>query len=195
MADRADASSLPTPAYPPQFHIYTGDGKGKTTAAIGLAVRALGRGLRVDFIQFDKGFQDEEHYYERKVLRSLPGLSLEATGVERMRPGRKFRFGVTEADRAEARRGLDLARDRLLEGGADLLILDEILSAVAYGLLPEAEVWALAEQFWARRPRELVMTGRKPSARLLEAADLVTEMVCRKHYFNAGVPARPGFDF
>ncbi|MCX7015538.1 MAG: cob(I)yrinic acid a,c-diamide adenosyltransferase, partial [Candidatus Sumerlaeota bacterium] len=152
-------------------------------------------GLKVDLIQFDKGFNEEEHYGERKILRALPGLFLEPTGIERLRPGRKFRFGVTAADRAEARRGLALAEERLFRGPADLLILDEILSAVSYKLLPEDDVWALVERFRAERPRELVLTGRTSSRRLLEAADLVTEMVCRKHYFQAGLPARPGIDY
>ena len=195
MTESTAAAPSPPKPHPPQFHIYTGEGKGKTTAAVGLAVRALGFGLQVDFIQFDKGVQDEELCHERTILRSLPGLFLASTGVERMRPGRQFRFGVTDEDRAEARRGLQLAHERLVEGPAHLLILDEILSAVSYGLLPEDDVWALAQRFLADRPRELVMTGRKPSARLIEAADLVTEMVCRKHYFKAGVPARPGFDY
>jgi cob(I)alamin adenosyltransferase len=179
----------------PQFQIYTGDGKGKTSAALGLAVRALGAGLHVDVIQFDKGPPEADHYNERNILRGLPGLFLEATGLERVRPGQAFRLGVTEADRAEARRGLDLARERLTSGPADVLVLDEILTAASRGLIHEEEAWDLAARFLADRPRELVMTGREPSQRLLDAADLVTEMTCRKHYFKAGVPARAGIDY
>jgi cob(I)alamin adenosyltransferase len=179
----------------PQLHIYTGDGKGKTTAAIGLAIRALGRGLRVDFIQFDKGFEDEEHYNERKILRALPNLRFEASGLERMRPEQKFRFGVTDGDRAEAQRALRLAEERVFSGDADLVILDEAISAAQYKLLERETILNLAERFRAERPRELVLTGRGAWPALLERADLVTEMKAVKHYFDAGIPARPGIDY
>lgn len=180
---------------PPQFHIYTGDGKGKTSCAIGLAIRAVGAGMRVDFIAFDKGFADEEHYSERPILRALPSLWFEPSGLERMRPGQKFRFGATPEDRAEARRALDVAAQRLATGPADILVLDEILSAIAYRLLKEDDVWPLIETFLAQRPRELVMTGRAAPNRFIEAADLVTEMRPVKHYFESGVEARRGIDF
>ncbi len=182
-------------AFPPQLHIYTGDGQGKTSCAIGLAVRAAGAGLRVDWICFDKGFSDEEHYSERCILRQLNGLWYEATGVERMRRGQKFRFGVAAGDREEAQRGLGLAHQRLAHGPAHILILDEILSAVSYALLKEEEVWPLIDFFQQTRPRELVLTGRDASARLIAAADLVTEMRCVKHYFAQGIAARRGIDF
>ncbi|OPZ03902.1 MAG: Cob(I)yrinic acid a,c-diamide adenosyltransferase [candidate division BRC1 bacterium ADurb.BinA364] len=187
--------SPPSGPYPPQLHLYIGDGKGKTTAAVGLAARALGYGMKVDFIQFDKGGSEDDRYYERRLLRAAPGMNWIATGLERMRPGQPFRFGATDEDRREALRALALARQSLEGGGAGLVVLDEILSAVAYRLLREEEVWELAELFLARRPCELAMTGRRASPRLIEAAGLVTEMKCVKHCFESGIPARPGIDY
>jgi len=146
-------------------------------------------------IQFDKGHEGEEHYNERKVLADLPGMSLVATGLERMRAGEEFRFGATPEDKAEAKRALQLARKALFDGDADLLILDEIVSAAGCGLLKEEDVVSLAKDFRESRPRELVMTGRGAPPRLIELADLATEMTCLKHYFNEGIPARPGIDY
>lgn len=179
----------------PQLHIYTGDGKGKTTCAIGLAIRALGAGLRVDWIAFDKGSADQEYYAERNLMRSLPGMNFIPTGLERFRPGERFRFGVTPQDRAEAERGLSLAREHLLNGQADLLILDEILSACTYRLIHEEDVMSIIQVFLDNRPRELVLTGRSATASMIEAADLVTELAPRKHYFSKGLAARKGIDY
>lgn len=178
-----------------QLHIYTGDGKGKTSCAIGLAIRALGAGLRVDWIAFDKGFQDEEHYSERSILRALPGIHFQATGLERVRPGQKFRFGVTPDDRAEVQRAIALAEECLQSKSADMLILDEIISAVACSLLKEKDVMNLIARFKESRPCELVMTGRGATGAMIEAADLVSEIIARKHYFDQGIAARKGIDY
>lgn len=187
---------VPVPASRPQLHVYTGEGKGKTTACIGLAVRALGAGLRVVFIQFDKGFDGtNEHYSERHILRTLPGLRLEPTGCERIQPDGRFRFGVTPADRAEAERALTLARQAVSAGEADLLILDEILSAQKYHLLSEQEVLDLLA-VWRENPRcELVLSGRTTLKSVLDAADLITEMRKVKHYYDDGLFARKGIEF
>jgi cob(I)alamin adenosyltransferase len=180
----------------PRLHVYTGDGKGKTTACIGLAVRALGAGRRVWMIQFDKGFDGtNEHYAERKILRGLPGLRLDPTGCQRIRPDGTFRFGVTEADREEARRGLALAREAVVSPDFGLVILDEILSAQQYRLLREEDVLGVVALWKERGRAELVLSGRTRLASVLEAADLVTEMRKVKHYFDAGVPAREGIEF
>jgi len=179
------------------LHVYTGEGKGKTTSCVGLAVRAVGAGHRVALVQFDKGFDGEnEHYSERKVLRTLPGLRLEPTGCERMMPDGRFRFGVQPQDRAEALRGLDLARAAVSSAEFDLVLLDELLSAQQYHLLSEEEVLGLLA-LWeeAGRPCELVLSGRTRLASVLDRADLVTEMRKVKHYFDAGVPARLGIEF
>lgn len=180
-----------------RLHLYTGDGKGKTTACVGLAVRAVGAGHRVLLVQFDKGFDGQnEHYSERKVLRTLPGLRLEPTGCERMMPDGRFRFGVQPQDRAEAERALALAREALASSDFDLILLDEVLSAQQYHLITEDELLALLA-LWEEhdRPCEFVLSGRTRLASVLEKADLVTEMKKVKHYFDAGVPARLGIEY
>ncbi|OYW06259.1 MAG: hypothetical protein B7X11_01185 [Acidobacteria bacterium 37-65-4] len=179
-----------------QLHVYTGDGKGKTTACIGLAVRALGAGMKVHFIQFDKGFDGQnEHYSERHILRALPGLLLDPTGCERIQSDGHFRFGVTPEDRAEAQRALGLARGALQSGEAGLVILDEILSAQQYHLIKEEDVLDLVA-LWSAEPKcELVLSGRTKLESVLGRADLVTEMRKVKHYYDAGLLARRGFDF
>ena len=180
----------------PRLHVYTGDGKGKTTACIGLAVRAVGAGRRVWMIQFDKGFDGmNEHYAERKVLRTFPLLRLDATGCERIRPDGTFRFGVTPPDLEESSRALSLAREAVRSPDYDLVILDEVLSAQQYRLIREEDILELLED-WRREGRaELVLSGRTKLQSVLDAADLVTEMRKVKHYFDAGVPAREGIEY
>jgi cob(I)alamin adenosyltransferase len=179
-------------------HVYYGGGKGKTTAAIGLAVRAAGAGKRVAFIQFDKGFDPErgEHYSERKVLRAIPGVTLIPTGCERIRADGTFRFGVTEPDLAEARRGLAEARKAIEALSYDLVVLDEALGALAYGLVEEADMVSLLDLHARGGKRaELVLTGHKLPDEVLARADLVTQMKKVKHYFDQGVAAREGIEF
>ena len=180
-----------------QLHVYTGDGKGKTTSCVGLAVRAVGAGHRVVFIQFDKGYDGQnEHYSERKVLRTLAGLRLEPTGRERIQPDGTFRFGVLPGDREEAQRGLALARAAVASSEVHLVILDEVLSAQQYHLITEADLLALLEAWRdAGRPCELVLSGRTRLSSVLDQADLVTEMRKVRHYFDAGVPAREGIEY
>ena len=178
------------------IQFYVGDGKGKTTAAIGLAVRAVGAGKRVAFVQFDKGHDPgREDYSERAVLRSLPGVELFVTGCERRRPDGTFRSSNTDEDRAEARGGLGLLHKLLDEGEHDLVVCDELLASVTTGLIRRHEVEALLDLHGGREDVELVMTGRCREQALLERADLVTDMCNVKHYYDAGVPARRGFDF
>jgi cob(I)alamin adenosyltransferase len=192
------------PALPPEvdpsargrIHVYTGSGKGKTTCAVGLCVRALGHGWRVALVQFDKGYDGtNEHYAERRTLRRLEGIDLFPTGCERMNPDGTFRFGAEGRDVAEARRGLDLAAEAIRSGKYRLVILDEILSAVMVGLFGQDEVMALLD-LHAKDPRaEIVLTGYTTWPALLERADLVTEMRKVKHYYDAGLGARPGIEF
>ena len=179
-----------------RIHMYYGYGKGKTTCCMGLAVRALGAGRRVALVQFDKGYDGEnEHYSERKVLRQLDGVMLYPTGCERMEPDGTFRFGVEPEDMAEACRGLEEARRLVREGDQDLLILDEILAAVAYKLLQREDVMSLLDVYDANRRCELVMSGHAVWDELVARADLVTQMKKVKHYYEAGTPARVGIEF
>lgn len=179
--------------------VFTGNGKGKTTAALGEAIRALGAGKSVGIVFFDKG---GTHYSERVVLNLVPLLSKEglrgglrytATGRDRIDPvtGR-FDFSVTDEDRREAARGLDEV-SRMFEEGRDLVILDEINSTTALGMLPVQTVLSVFDQ--KPEQTELVLTGRNAPQEFLDRAHLVTEMVLRKHYFYSGVKAREGIDY
>jgi cob(I)alamin adenosyltransferase len=177
------------------LHVYTGDGKGKTTAALGLAMRALGHKKKVAIIFFDKGGQN---YGERSILKKLK-IPFFVTGLNRVieRPNKKnkigkFRFGVTLRDKVEGGRGIAIFRN-LLKKKYDMIILDEINTAVALGVV-EHHNFLSALQEWDHSC-ELICTGRNASKQLLEMADLVTEMVPQKHYFTKHIPARKGIEY
>lgn len=168
-----------------QFQVYTGDGKGKTTAALGLALRATGAGLRVYIGQFMKSAASSEH----AALRRL-GIEAERFGSGK---GLLIRRQADGEDLACARTGLERVRVALTGGAYDLVIADEINCAMACGLLSEAELLALADA----RPDnvELVFTGRGATAALIARADLVTEMRPVRHYFSEkGLAARTGIE-
>lgn len=173
------------------IHAYIGDGKGKTTAAIGLLIRAFGAGRRVGVIFFDKGSETYRHN-ELVVLDRL-GIEYHITGLERMKPDGSFRFGVIDEDITEATRGIELAEELVKSGRFDLLVLDEALSTMTYGMLNRNTLMRLIEQ--TPQELELVLTGRCEDESILEQADLVTSMVKQKHYFDKGVPARPGIEY
>jgi cob(I)alamin adenosyltransferase len=182
------------------FHIYYGYGKGKTTAVMGLAMRALGAGKRVAIVQFDKGYDGQnEHYAERIILRKLKEIGfpidLYPTGAERMNADGTFRFKNTDEDFDEAKRGLQIAKDLIEKGDIDLLILDEAIAAVVYHLLSKEDVEILIDLYNKKRKFELVMTGHKLWDGLEQKADLVTELKKVKHYFDEGIPARLGIEF
>ncbi|HUT78302.1 MAG TPA: cob(I)yrinic acid a,c-diamide adenosyltransferase [Polyangia bacterium] len=166
--------------------IYTGDGKGKTTAAFGLALRAAGHGLRVYIGQFMKRYP----YGELAALARLgDDVVVEQLGSAECLP---LRAEPAAADVELARRGLALASAALRSAEFAVVILDEACVAVRFGLLSEADLLALLEE----RPAgvELVLTGRWATPALVERADLVTEMREIKHPFAAGWPARDGIE-
>jgi len=166
--------------------VYTGEGKGKTTAAFGLALRAAGHGMKVVIVQFLKTADYGEH---KALSRLAPEIRLKAFG----RRGFVRRQGLEPEDYEMAREALSFAREVMVKGEADILILDEINVALHLGLLREEEVLFLLE---ARPPKmELVLTGRGAPERILAAADLVTEMRPLKHPFAEGVAAREGIEF
>ncbi len=167
-------------------HLYTGDGKGKTTAALGLALRAAGHGLRVLVVQFLKG--GKAPFGEVEALRALPNVEVVQFGPGGF-VGRDFSF---EDGRESAREGLDFARRALRSGEFDLVVLDEVAVAVRKGLLSEAEVLDLLRE--RARRTEVVLTGRYAGKALREAADLVTEMRAVKHPFEQGVRWRWGVE-
>lgn len=179
-----------------QIHVYTGDGKGKTTAAIGLCVRAAGAGLKVAFIQFDKGSSGEDFYSERKVLKTLSGVDLMVTGKIRMMPNGQFRFNNSPSDFEEAKKGLKTVHGALDAKKYDLIICDEILTSIMTKLIAEEDVLEIIRKFESRgRPCDLVLTGRTLPEAIKNKADLVTEMKMVKHYFDKGLPARKGIEF
>ncbi|MBI2485191.1 cob(I)yrinic acid a,c-diamide adenosyltransferase [Candidatus Uhrbacteria bacterium] len=170
--------------------VFTGDGKGKTTAALGTMVRAAGAGKKVAVVYFDKG---GEHYSERSLLGRL-GIDWYATGRDRIDPvtGR-FDFSITEEDRQEARRGLTRLWEWIKSDGYDLAVADEINSTVALGMLDENEVLTAIKKKPERL--ELILTGRNAPASFRDAGHLVSVMGLEKHYFYSGVPAREGIDY
>lgn len=182
------------------LHVYYGYGKGKTTSTIGLIIRALGSGKKVVLIQFDKGFDGEnEHYNERVILRKLKNdgynIELYPTGCERMNADGTFRFKNTEEDFKEAKRGLEIAEEKIMKGEMNILILDEVISAATYNLIKKQDVELLIELYKKNKRFELIMTGHKIWDFIEENADLITEMRKVKHYFDKGIPAREGIEF
>lgn len=182
------------------LHIYYGYGKGKTTSTIGLAVRALGAGKKVAIVQFDKGYDGEnEHYAERTILRKLKEIGYEIdiypTGCERMNSDGTFRFKNEDKDFEEAKRGLEIAKDLIVNGKQNVLILDEAIATVAYNLLEKQNIEELIDLYKNNKRYELIMTGHKLWEGLEEKADLITEMRKVKHYFDKGIPARLGIEF
>jgi len=165
--------------------VYTGNGKGKTSAAFGLALRAIGRGLHVCVIQFIKGGFDYGELYSSQYL---PNFHLEAYGR-----GRFVSSPPSEEDYAEAEKALRRAREAVTSGNYDVVILDEANTALNLKLIKLEEVMKLL----AEKPEnvEVVLTGRSAPKELIEAADLVTEMREVKHPYNKGVHARIGIEY
>lgn len=168
------------------IQVYTGNGKGKTTAALGLALRAVGHGLKVCMVQFIKGGGAYgEHFAAEKLF---PQLTIHQTG----RDNWIFRDNLDPEDIRVAAGALDLAQLALRSGQYDLVILDEINGAAWFGLIDVEEILALM----ALKPAnvELVLTGRSADERVIAGADLVTEMCEIKHYYATGVQARIGIE-
>lgn len=167
------------------FQIYTGNGKGKTTAALGLAMRAAGAGLKVYIGQFIKSME----YAEIGVLRDrFPEVTVELYGIEGCIVGRD----PDPSDIAAAADGFARASEVLASGLYDVVILDEIGIAFYFGLLSRDQGLALAK---SKAPgTELIMTGRYIPDYLIDCADLVTEMKEIRHYYEKGVLARDGIE-
>jgi cob(I)alamin adenosyltransferase len=164
--------------------VYTGDGKGKTTAALGLAMRAAGAGLKVFFTQFVKG----QEYSEINALKRFSDL------IVVKQYGRGC-FIVNKPDKADvdaARKGFEDLTRVVTSGDYSVVILDEINIAIHYNLLSVDDILGLIKT----RPEhvEIIITGRNADAKIIDAADLVTEMMEIKHYFKDGVAARVGIE-
>ena len=171
------------------IQIYYGDGKGKTTAAIGQGVRAVGAGLTVFMIQFLKTYPSAE----MEALRSLG----ERFRLFRFEHPHGFTFQLTEEERLTLKKDVQeavaFAGETIAAGSADVLILDEILGAVREGLVEEETLLTIMEN--CPRNMELILTGRPLTERIAEKADYVTEMQKKKHPMDQGVSARKGIEF
>jgi cob(I)alamin adenosyltransferase len=166
--------------------VFTGNGKGKTTAAVGAIVRAAGHGLKVFLVSFMKG---NYAYGEYKALSQLPNVEIAQFGL------RKFTdpADIKSEEKEQAEAALAAARKAVISGNYDLVVLDEVNVAVCYNLIALDEVIKLIKD---KSPRvELILTGRYAANKLLEIADLVTEMVKVKHPFDAGIKARKGIEY
>ncbi|MCW2922014.1 MAG: cob(I)yrinic acid a,c-diamide adenosyltransferase [Thermoleophilia bacterium] len=174
----------PRPGY---VQVYTGDGKGKTTASLGLVCRAAGYGHRSCIVSFLKG---DPNYGELRFIREHMPM------VDYHLAGRMNFVDPSDPDPADieiAVQGMQTAREAIASGDYHLVVLDEVNVAVNLGLVDEDDVLALCDD----RPEhvELVFTGRDASPRIVERADLVTEMRMVKHFYEAGIPARRGIEF
>lgn len=168
--------------------VHTGNGKGKTTCALGLMMRAAGRGLNCCMIQFMKSRHDR--YGEH--------VSAEKLGIEVHTMGDGFTWDTKnpEQDRATARATWELCVEKMRSGDYDLLVFDELVYVLSYDMLPVAEVLEEIRSIRAAQPAlHIVVTGRDAPATLIEAADLVTEMTEIKHPFQAGIKAQQGIEF
>lgn len=165
--------------------VYTGNGKGKTTAALGLALRAVGHGLKVLIVQFMKGSSSGELEAAQKLS---PYLTIKKMGRETF----VFRNKIDPLDLKLAQEGFLLAKNAIENKEYDIVILDEINVAIDFGLIPLSDILQLLDS----KPEtvELILTGRNAKPEILERADLVTEMVEKKHYYSKGIPARKGIE-
>ncbi len=169
--------------------VHTGSGKGKTTAALGMLVRALGHGFSCAVVQFIKGDQATAEVILSQVAAAGGG----ALRWDRCGQGFSWKTQDREADRLHAEEGWTLARRHLADPSLRFLLLDELNIVLRYGLLDTGRVLA---ELQARCPElHVVLTGRGAPEALLEAADLVTEMKEHKHPFKAGIKAQPGIEF
>jgi len=165
--------------------VYTGDGKGKTTAAFGLAMRAAGRGLRVLIVQFMKA----DPTWGEIVSAERLGIEIEQAGLDHW----VIKGEATADDLRAAAAGFARARDLVNGGRYDVVVLDELVTALFFELVPLGDVLDLL----SGKPGhvELVLTGRRAPDKLVAAADLVTEMRPVKHYYDAGIDAREGIEY
>ncbi|MBM4285584.1 MAG: cob(I)yrinic acid a,c-diamide adenosyltransferase [Deltaproteobacteria bacterium] len=168
------------------IQVYTGDGKGKTTCALGLAFRAVGQGFKVFVVHFMKGRDTGE---SKAALRLAPDLTLQFFG----KAGFVNLKSPSPDDLAQVQDAWALARDVIEAGVHDLVVLDEFNLALAYRLISLEEALAVLR---ARPPHvEVVLTGRQAPPEVIEMADLVTEMRPVKHYYQAGVRSRAGIEW
>ncbi len=171
------------------IQIYTGDGKGKTTASLGLALRALGHGWNVLVIQFTKGDQGTCYGELASSSKFLPNLDVVQFGMDRV----VYSHNICFDDYKEAKKGWEFAKQAIESGKYQLIILDELNICVDMNMIKVSEV----KEALMKKPEslEIVLTGRRAHPELVAMAHLVTEMKPVKHYFDAGVLARQGIEY
>ncbi|ABS61220.1 cob(I)yrinic acid a,c-diamide adenosyltransferase [Fervidobacterium nodosum] len=168
------------------IHVYTGNGKGKTTAAFGLALRAICAGKKVYIGQFIKGMK----YSELDAVKYLPNLVIEQYGRNCF-----IKNKPTQEDIELARNGLNKIKKVIEDGAYDIVILDEVNVAVYYNLFTAKDVIDVISKVPKERDMEIILTGRYAPQEFIDIADLVTEMKEIKHYYQKGVMARKGIEF
>ena len=187
MTEKASfSSSSSEPFTKGLVQVFTGEGKGKTTAALGAVIRALGHGLRVYIVYFMKS---DYSYGERNILSKLPDITMASFGsLEFVDPA-----NVKPEEKEQARQALAATREAMLSGNYDLIVLDEINLAVAWKLVELDEVVRLITD----KPQnvELILTGRQADTKLVQVADLVTEMLKIKHPYDKGLTSRKGIEY
>jgi cob(I)alamin adenosyltransferase len=166
------------------IHLYTGNGKGKTTAALGLAMRAAGAGQKVFIAQFVKGL----FYSEIETIKRIPEIELRQYGLDCF-----IENEPTQLDIDAAQQGLEETRNVISAGIHDVFILDEICIALHFKLFTIEEFQSLVDS--VTDGKELILTGRYATDELYEVADLITEMNEVKHYFTKGIQARKGIEY
>lgn len=200
-----------------QIHVYTGDGKGKTTAALGVALRAIGQGFKVSIIQFMKGgaytgefisaknflvdleiFQFGRPCLKQQKQLKLKNLDLENPPFTFIREeiecgDCRYCFLNDEIQKDYVEKAFKKTYEIINQGRHQLVILDEINLALSYGFLETERVVALIKN--KPKDTEIILTGRNAPSEILKVADLVTEMKMHKHYFNEGTPARRGIEY
>ena len=171
------------------IQIYTGTGKGKTTAAIGAGIRAIGQGLRVHMIQFLKRGDNFPPYGEVRAIEQIPRFTLEQFGPPHfIEPG-----AISDEDREIVKRGLKRSGEVLSSGNYDLVILDEINVVLQLGMAKLEEILHLLDN--KAKGTEVILTGRGAPEALLKRADLVSRIDAVKHPFDKGIKARPGIEY
>ncbi len=188
-----DEKDLVNPAFGKlgYIQVYTGDGKGKTTASLGLTFRALGRGMNVLVILFTKGGDDYGELFAARQLSSkiAKQLTIVQAGLNRI----VFTHNMKEEDAVEIMNGWEIAKRAIQSGKYDMIVMDEANIAIDMGFISVEEMKEALEN----KPQELevVLTGRRAHPEIIEMAHLVTEMRPIKHYWDIGVKARKGIEY
>ena len=173
------------------IQVYTGNGKGKTTASLGLAMRALGRGWRVLLIMFAKGGDNYGELYSFRALSKslMNNLTIIPAGLNRI----VYADNMTEEDQLEVTNGWEIAKDAIKTGKYQLVVLDEANIALDLGMIDLQE---MKEVLINKLPEvEVVLTGRNANPEIIEIAHLVSEIIPVKHYWDIGVTARKGIEY